>query len=130
MHLYKFGYSAAATFFGWYTLKDSYILPSALGGSGSIYSMFTDFPYITPPPLYRFYFTASMGYHLGSLLNHILAKKKQKDHLEMMFHHLITFYLYAFSYQTNTLIGPVIALIHDMSDILVNWTRTWSETEY
>lgn len=101
-----------------------------LGGKGSLYNMFTDFPYITPPPLFKLYFTASMGYHVGSLLNQTFAKKKQKDHLEMMFHHLVTFYLYAFSYMTNTLIGPVVALIHDLSDILVNWTRIWSETDY
>lgn len=92
--------------------------------------MFIDFPYITPPPLYRFYFTGTMGYHIGSLLHHFLAHKKSNDYLEMMFHHLVTFYLYAFSYMTNTLIGAVIAYIHDIGDIGVTWTRSWSESNY
>jgi hypothetical protein len=48
----------------------------------------------------------------------------------MMFHHLVTFYLYAFSYMTNTMIGPVIAFIHDISDVLITWTRVWSETKH
>jgi len=35
-NIYKFFYYSFATFLGWYTLKDSYILPSCLGGHGSI----------------------------------------------------------------------------------------------
>lgn len=48
----------------------------------------------------------------------------------MMFHHLVTAYLFAFSYMTNTLIGAVVALIHDFPDILVSWTRVWAETDH
>ena len=69
-----------------------------------------------------------MGYHLGGLLNHMFAKKKHNDFIEMMFHHLVTAYLFAFSYMTNTLIGAVVALIHDVSDVFVSWTRVWAET--
>jgi hypothetical protein len=71
-----------------------------------------------------------MGYHIGSLLNHMLAKKKHNDYIEMMFHHLVTAYLYSFSYMTNTLIGAVVAYLHDFTDIFVSWTRVWAETEY
>jgi hypothetical protein len=41
-----------------------------------------------------------MGYHIGSLINHAFAKKKQRDYMEMMFHHIVTAYLYTFSYMT------------------------------
>ena len=71
-----------------------------------------------------------MGYHIGSLLHHGFTQKKANDYLEMMFHHLVTFYLYGFSYMTNTMIGPVIALIHDVADIGVTWTRAWSESKH
>lgn len=47
----------------------------------------------------------------------------------MMFHHLVTGYLFAFSYMTNTLIGAVVAYIHDFTDIFISWTRVWAETE-
>jgi hypothetical protein len=69
-----------------------------------------------------------MGYHIGSILNHFFAKKKANDYVEMMFHHLVTLYLFIFSYMTNTLIGGVIALIHDIPDIGVCWTRSWTES--
>lgn len=46
----------------------------------------------------------------------------------MMFHHLVTAYLFAFSYMTNTLIGAVVAFLHDSTDIFVSWTRIWAET--
>jgi hypothetical protein len=76
LNMYKFTYFVCATFFGWYTLKDSNILPPGLGGKGSLYNQFKDFPYLNPPPYYRFYFTGTMGYHMGSLLTHFFAKKK------------------------------------------------------
>ena len=107
-NIYKCIYYSLSTFFGWYTLKDSYILPPALGGKGSLENLFTDFPYIKHPPLYKYYFTGTMGYHIGSLLHHALAHQKSNDYLEMMFHHLVTFYLYSFSYMSNTLIGAVM----------------------
>jgi len=69
-NIYKCCYYTFSTFFGWYALKDSAVLPPALGGKGSLYNQFIDWPYITPPPLYRLYFTGTMGYHIGSLLHH------------------------------------------------------------
>ena len=48
----------------------------------------------------------------------------------MMFHHLVTLYLYSFSYLTNTLIGAVIAYIHDIGDAFVSLTRVFAESEY
>lgn len=50
--------------------------------------------------------------------------------MEMLFHHLCTLYLYGFSYLTNTYIGGVIAIVHDISDILVTFTRIFAESEY
>lgn len=48
----------------------------------------------------------------------------------MLFHHLVTLYLYGFSYLTNTFIGGVIAVVHDISDIFVCFTRIFAETDY
>ena len=47
----------------------------------------------------------------------------------MMFHHIVTAYLYAFSYMTNTLIGAVVAFLHDATDLFICFTRVWAETE-
>ena len=129
-NMYRFIYYVLSSTLGYLTLKDSYIFPPSLGGSGSIYNMFTDFPYITPPPLYRLYFTGSMGYHIGDLLHYAYSKKKPNDYLEMMLINLVTLYLYAFSYMTNTMIGAVIAFTHGLADICVSLTRAWAESEY
>ena len=80
--------------------------------------------------MYRFYFTGTMGYHIGGLLNMFFAKKKHNDYIEMMLHHIVTAYLFAFSYMTNTLIGAVVAFLHDFADVFISWTRIWAETEY
>jgi hypothetical protein len=127
--MYKFTYYTFSSLAGWYILKDSYILPPGLGGSGSLYNQFKDYPYQELPPYYRFYFTGTMGYHIGSLITHSFAKNKQNDYLEMMFHHLVTAYLFAFSHVTNTMIGAVVALVHDMTDIFVSFTRVFAETD-
>jgi hypothetical protein len=64
-NMFKFTYYFAAAIFGFLTLKDSYVLPPSLGGSGSFYNQFKDYPYITPPPLYKYYFTGTMGFHIA-----------------------------------------------------------------
>jgi len=48
----------------------------------------------------------------------------------MILHHLVTIYLYIFSYMYNGIGGAVIALIHDISDIFITWTRAWGESEW
>lgn len=48
----------------------------------------------------------------------------------MLLHHLVTMYLYGFSFMTNTLIGGVIAYLHDMADIWVTLLRIWGESVY
>lgn len=71
-----------------------------------------------------------MGFHVAGLLRIVLSKHKAHDYMEMLFHHMTTLYLYGFSYLTNTLIGGVIAIVHDISDILVSWTRVFGESEF
>ena len=36
-NMYKFLYYSSAAFYGWFTLKDSYILPPGMGGKGSLW---------------------------------------------------------------------------------------------
>lgn len=69
-NMYRTIYYVSSVIMGYLTLKDSYIFPSVLGGNGSVSNVFKDYPYITPPPLYRIYFTGTMGYHIGAILFH------------------------------------------------------------
>jgi ceramide synthetase len=50
--------------------------------------------------------------------------------MDLVLHHIVTIFLYVFSYLTNEMVGPVIALLHDIGDIGVAWTRTWAESDY
>ena len=44
--LFKCFFQLNSVVLGWYTLKDSHILPPSLGGNGDLYNLFYDFPYI------------------------------------------------------------------------------------
>lgn len=48
----------------------------------------------------------------------------------MVFHHLVTIYLFGFSHLTNTIVGGVVLLLHDSSDIFIGFSRIFSETKY
>lgn len=50
--------------------------------------------------------------------------------MEMMLHHIVTMYLYLFGYMGNVKMGAVVSLLHDITDILISWTRVWSETRF
>ena len=130
-NIFKFTYYLSAVILGWMTLKDTYILPPSLGGSGSFYNQFKDWPYFEHPPLYVYYFTGVMGFHIAALLNQLLFEdKKKSDYIEMTLHHLVTVYLFGFSYMTNTFIGAPVIFLHNWADVVVSWTRIWGETEH
>jgi hypothetical protein len=48
----------------------------------------------------------------------------------MVFHHVVTIYLFGFSHLTNTIVGGVVLLLHDSSDIFIGFSRIFSETKY
>jgi len=48
----------------------------------------------------------------------------------MVFHHIVTIYLFGFSHLTNTIVGGVVLLLHDSSDIFIGFSRIFSETKY
>jgi hypothetical protein len=64
-NIFKMMYYTGATVCGWYVLRDSFLLPPGLLGSGDIYNTFKDYPYVELPKYYHLYFTGMMGYHIG-----------------------------------------------------------------
>ena len=67
--MYKCFYYVCSSSFGYYVLRDCYALPVGMGGSGSMWHSFKDFPYIEQSLPYTLYFTGTMGYHVGGLIN-------------------------------------------------------------
>lgn len=130
-NIFKFTYYLSAAIFGYIVLKDNYVLPPMLGGKGSFYNQFKDWPYFEHPPMYMYYYTGTMGFHMATLLNQLIFEDRTKsDYVEMTLHHLVTIYLYGFSYMSNTLIGAPVAFLHNWADVFVSFTRIWSESVY
>jgi TLC domain len=48
----------------------------------------------------------------------------------MTLHHLVTVYLFVFSYMSNTMIGAPVAFLHNWADVIISWTRIWAESKY
>ncbi len=63
--LYKLIYYSSITIYGYIVLKDSIVLVPELGGSGNFYDMFKGWPYLEFPPIYKYYYLISLGYHIG-----------------------------------------------------------------
>lgn len=128
-NVFKTLYYSCANGLAWHLLKDNHVLPPMLGGSGSFYNQWKDFPYIRHPPLYQLYYMGTMGFHLSQLFQQIFFESWDKsDFLEMLLHHGVTVYLYGFSYMTNMWIGVPVAFLHNLGDLCVAITRFWSET--
>ena len=53
---------------GYEVLKDSYYLPESLGGSGDMDLTTKDYPIHEWPSGLKFYYLASMGYHLYAMV--------------------------------------------------------------
>jgi len=111
-------------------MKDTFMFPTYLGGSGDIFLLFKDFPYLDFPSGYKYYFTGTMGFHLANCIHHLTTTEKSNDYFEMIVHHLVTLYLYGYSYMIHACGGGVIAVLHDIADIFISNARIWAETEY
>ena len=92
--------------------------------------MWTDYPYPERPAGYKYYYLITLGFHTYGMLKHLLINEKKQDFFEMVTHHFVTVFLYGFSYMMNTPIGIVIALLHDLTDIVLTASRFWAESKY
>ena len=114
----------------YYYYKDSVLLPPTLGGKGSLHAMWTDYPYYKFPIGFKYYYLAAMGFHLYNMLKLLLNPIKTSDFVEMVCHHIVTLFLFGFSYMMNTPIGGVISLIHDISDVMICVCRFFGESVF
>jgi hypothetical protein len=128
---FKFFYYFFAMVVGWYILKDDHVCPPMLGGKGSFYNQFKNWPYIKSEPLYKFYYMGTMGFHTAQLVQQVFFESwKKSDFLEMTIHHIVTVYLFGYSYMAQTWIGVPVAFLHNIADVFVSLTRFWAETNF
>jgi len=48
----------------------------------------------------------------------------------MLLHHLVTIFLFVFSYLANQQIGGPVTFLHNWADVALSFTRMWGETKY
>jgi hypothetical protein len=116
-HFYKGFYFIISTVWGYLVMKDSNFLPRSLLGVGDLSHVHDNYPLVEWPAGLRTYYLFTMGYHLQCLLHH-MSDHVRHDYMEMMLHHIVTMFLYGFSYLVNmTLGGAVVMYLHDIADI-------------
>ncbi len=129
-HFYKGLYFIIATIWGYIVMKDSEFLPTSLLGVGDIRKAYNNYPTVAWPKGLKGYYLGTMGYHLHMLLHH-MTDHVRHDYMEMMLHHIITMFLYGFSFMMNmTLAGAVVMYLHDIADIFTQYVRCFCETTY
>ena len=111
-------------------MKDSNFLPSSILGIGDFRRTYDNYPQITWPRGLKGYYLGTMGYHLHMLLHHV-SDHVRHDYMEMMLHHIVTLFLYGFSFMMNmTLAGAVVMYLHDIADVFTQFVRCWCETTF
>ena len=81
--------------------------------------------------MYKYYYLISMGFHTSQLLSQLAFEDwSRSDFLEMNLHHVVTVYLFGFSYIGNFMIGGPVTFLHNWGDVAISWTRMWIETRY
>ena len=78
----------------------------------------------------KLYYLGTMGYHIHQMVYHGFEEVRN-DYIEMLLHHFVTVFLYAFSYLTNlTKAGSVIMFLHDWADVPTSSVKAFTETTY
>jgi ceramide synthetase len=130
--VFKGMYYVFASAFGYYTVRNEGFLPPFLGGKGDSSNMFQGYPYqkFNDLDLLKTYLQIQLGYHIYSLIIHIVREAKN-DFIEMLLHHLMTVSLVALAYMMNYLsVSALVLLCHDFSDVFGYFMRITVDTDY
>ena len=73
MNFFKFLYYVFIVCATYYVIKDLDCLPSIMGGSGKLENVFKDWPNWSKPAYFDIFYIASSGYHIESLVSHLLS---------------------------------------------------------
>lgn len=101
------------------------------GGADTIYGPIKNWPYsenISPLPYLRAYFQINMSAHFHNLIYHMIFYTYIVNYIEMLLHHIITVFLFVYSYYTNQFAWAVVVLIsHDMGDFWLSFAKWWRD---
>lgn len=88
-------------------------------GKGDYNQLWEGYPYKEYNPLIDFYYIVGLGYHLHSLVFHMMSEKRS-DYLENLLHHIATVFLMIFSFCNQcTRVGILVMIVHDIVDFIM-----------
>lgn len=129
-NMFKIIHFTGSVAWAYCVLIDQPYFPKFLGGTGDLIHMFEGYPYPKHASQLKELILILMGYHVGSLLNHMIGVKRN-DFLEMTLHHMVTVFLLGGCYLYNAWeIGAVIVLLHDIADITTSMIKVLAETNF
>lgn len=129
-NLFKSLYFIVAVAWGYKICLPEPWFPTSLGGSGDITLCYVGYPYQKQSPELSTILLCLSGYHIGGFITHFFGPRKS-DFVEMGLHHLCAIYLYTGCYIANgQRFGQTVALLHDLADIFVGFTKMFVETNY
>ena len=122
---YKFLYYLMIAPLGVYLFQYEDWMPHSLfgKGKGDMKLIYENFPYVPQTPNLIFFYCLELGYHLHSLIYHLLSTPRN-DYYETLLHHVATIFLVIFSYVNNCgRIGICVMILHDIVDAVMYFTK-------
>ena len=119
--LFKTIYFFFSTSFGFVLFKHEDWMPKILFGRGKqdYKYLWESYPYQEYNSSIEFYYIFGLGYHLHSLVFHMMSEKRG-DYMENLLHHLATVFLMVFSFCNQcTRIGVLVLIVHDIVDFVL-----------
>ena len=132
-HFHLTLYFFCSAYWGWYVLRDCPYLYERLGGppGGDLLKMKLDTIYWDYDQSILDYSLFTFGFHFGNFIQHLFLDERASDFQEMFIHHIAANCLY-FCYIFSNFVpfGAVVAYLHDLADIPVNFGKVLSSTHF
>lgn len=122
--VYSIFYYLISSIAGYMLIKDTSFFPTWLGGHGACMNIIFGAPAILEATNgMKIYYLFQFGKHFARLFIHMFIHQ-EGNYYEYVLHHSLSTFLIFFSYLTNQwLIGIMVLLCHDISDLFLIFCR-------
>lgn len=122
--IYSIVYYFISSVAGYILIKDTSFFPTWLGGHGACLNIINGVPAIPEATLgMKIFYLIQFGKHFARFIIHMFIHQ-EGNYYEYILHHSLSTFLILFSYLTNQwLIGIMVLLCHDISDLFLIFCR-------
>lgn len=123
---YSIVYYAISSTTAIYLIKDTDYFPWWLGGHGTCYNQFLGAPGLSQATYgMKVFYLFQLGKHASRLFSHMFIRQ-EGNYYEYVLHHSLSSFLILFSYLTNQwLVGIMVLICHDSSDLFLILGRAY-----